>query len=114
MQTADAQHPAAIANGFSDATPESPPLLTPSLLSPPPTPISIATARATRNASCHQRRSLAWRHFDEADDYETSGKVNCIYCGRAILATGGTTTGMLYHLKRHHPNVLTTPDGVDM
>ena len=111
MQPADAQHPAAIANGFSDATPESPPLLTPSPLSPPATPVCIATARATRNG--HQRRSLAWRHFDEADDYETSGKVNCVYCGRAILATGGTTTGMLYHLKRHHPDVLATPDDVN-
>jgi hypothetical protein len=97
-------------NAFSDVTPES----SPPLLSPPQerTPPNV-TAAARPYTTARQPRSLVWKHFIKAGDYETSKKATCMHCTAVLTASGGSTSSMLQHVQKQHPDVLTQPDGAE-
>jgi BED zinc finger len=98
------------ANASSDATPEnSLPLPSPPQERTPPN----ATAAARPKATARQPRSPVWKHFIKADDYETSKKADCMYCDATLTASGGSTSSMLQHLEKKHPDMLTQPDDAE-
>jgi len=48
-----------------------------------------------------RKRSLTWNYFDRASDCSAS----CKFCLAEIRTEGGTTSGMLTHLRRIHPDI---------
>jgi BED zinc finger len=95
---------------FSDAALESPTLLlTPTgstSTSPAFTalhPVDVAAPAAPNGRPC---RSQAWLHFQKTRDYRTSHKAACMHCSTVLVASHGSTTTMLLHLQRKHPDHL--------
>ena len=98
------------ANASSDVAPGS----SPPLPSPPQERTSNnATADARPKATARQPRSPVWKHFVKADGYETSKKAFCMHCNAKLTASGGSTSSMLQHLQKKHPDMLTQPDDAE-
>jgi hypothetical protein len=74
--------------------------------SPPAPSPDVVVAPPNGDATRRPRRSAVWDHFVKADDYEASRKASCMYCSRMLMASGGSTSTMLAHLKNHHPDRL--------
>jgi hypothetical protein len=106
MQAADTDHTTDSANSSDEAAAED--TLSISSLLRSPTPAAPSTAPTTSDAADRQHRSPAWPHFEKAEDYDTSKKVICRHCRKSLLATSGSTTSMLGHLKKRHPDALGT------
>jgi hypothetical protein len=100
----------AIANSIRNITPEDSPSLPVSPRDPalvdPTTPTQVTPAKPL-NAS--PEVSFGFR---KADDYSESRKATCMYCGKTLKATHGTTSTMLTHLTAKHSDMFATPDGV--
>jgi hypothetical protein len=90
----------------SDAALESsaPSLLAPVSLTPAPFPANYAAAPMRVDASGHRYRSPVWDHFVKAPDYKTSEKATCVHCDKMLRASHGSTSTMLHHLQKKHPN----------
>jgi BED zinc finger len=56
-----------------------------------------------------RRKSIAWLHFCEAQDYKTSRKATCMRCGTTLTASHGSTSTMLNHLRMKHADCLAGP-----
>jgi BED zinc finger len=100
---------------FSDAALEnSTPLLTPAGSTPAgSTPTSptlaahpvddVAVPATTSGRACG---SPVWGHFKKAQNYRDSHKAECMHCSKILVASHGSTSTMLLHLQKNHPNDL--------
>src|SRR5262245_57910446 len=106
--TPDTQSTAAVTSSSSGDLSEGPwPLhSTPSLRTPAARPDPLADILANNCANGRQLRSKVWCHFVKAADYKTSKKATCVYCGNTFMSRRGTTTSMMQHLEKKHPDML--------
>jgi hypothetical protein len=118
MQPAHTNHPT---SDSTDAASESSTLM----LSPPISPKHASTdsqvvKRKSRSEAWnhfetdsqvvkHKSRSEAWNHFEKAPDYDSSRKATCMHCNKTGVASCGSTTALLTHLRKDHPGVFASP-----
>ena len=46
--------------------------------------------------------SMAWIHFTKDPDFKENKKAMCKHCSKVYTCSGGSTTNMRKHLKRHN------------
>src|SRR5262249_475553 len=74
---------------------------------PPAPPPGVVVASPNGAVTPRPHRSAVWDHFAKADNYETFTKAPCMHWNRMVMASGGSTSTMLQHLKNHHLDMLT-------
>jgi hypothetical protein len=100
---------------LSDATLGSPApsLLTPVSPTPATFPVKDVVVPAGVGANGRHYKSPVWLHFQKAQDYEVSRKATCMHCSRTLVASRGSTSTMLHHLQRMHPNSIAGSSGAN-
>jgi BED zinc finger len=69
------------------------------------------SGRSSRVINSRSTKSIVWFHFRKAQDYKTSKKATCMHCGTTLVASHGSTSTMLNHLRTKHPEYLVGPSG---
>jgi hypothetical protein len=72
-------------------------------------PISPKHASTDSQVVKRKSRSEAWNHFEKAPDYDSSRKAICMHCNKTGVASCGSTTALLTHLRKDHPGVFASP-----